>query len=116
MRKRKSLSKSLAFMLCLGFVANGLVAAAEAETSAHPLLQDGKKSLYQRVLTTPGCQLAPSAGDVKGVLQPAFSSFYVYEHATTNGNSWIKSDLTAMGKQSDGCRNPVLLIGRCSSP
>lgn len=98
MRMRKSPSKSLAIMLCLGFATYGSVSATETETSAHPLLQEGKKSLYQRALTTPGCQLAPSAGDAKGVLQPAFSSFYVYEHATTKGNSWVKVGPDSYGK------------------
>ncbi len=69
----------------------GAGAAAAETTSEHrPLLQEGKKSLYQRVLTTPGCELVAEAGQTSGVLQPAFSSFYVYEQVNAKGAGWVK--------------------------
>lgn len=46
-----------------------------------PLIQEGKKTLFQRVLTTPGCTLSGSAGGAPGTAQPTFSRFYVYERA-----------------------------------
>jgi len=55
----RSLRGAAVLMLLLG----GAGAAAAETTSEHrPLLQEGKKSLYQRVLTTPGCELVAEAG------------------------------------------------------
>ncbi|WP_130834842.1 vWA domain-containing protein [[Erwinia] mediterraneensis] len=63
-----------------------------------PLLQEGKKTLFQRVLTTPGCKLGAMAGDDKGEIQPAFSSFYVYQKAEVNGQSWVRVGPDSYGK------------------
>jgi hypothetical protein len=84
----------LALPLCGSLLANQLF-AAEAEK---PLLQEGKKTLFQRVLTTPGCKLGSTAGDEKGALQPAFSSFYVYQKSDVNGQSWVKVGPDSYGK------------------
>ena len=87
MATTRSLRCSAALLLLLG----GTGAVVAETTSEHrPLLQEGKKSLYQRVLTTPGCELVAEAGQASGVLQPAFSSFYVYEHVNAKGAGWIK--------------------------
>ncbi|MGL5225725.1 MAG: vWA domain-containing protein [Aeromonas sp.] len=74
------------------------VMSAPAASLSRPLLQEGKKSLYQRVLTTPGCELVPEAGQTGGVLQPAFSSFYVYEQANSKGAGWVKVGPDSYGK------------------
>ncbi|MDZ5602469.1 vWA domain-containing protein [Pseudomonas sp. RP23018S] len=63
-----------------------------------PLLQDGKKTLFQRVLTTPGCQLSPSAGGAAGAQQPAFSRFYVYERSQAANAEWLKVGPDSFGK------------------
>jgi hypothetical protein len=47
---------------------SGLLCAAALSLPAHaadtkPLLQEGKHTLFQRVLTYPGCQLAAKAGE-----------------------------------------------------
>ncbi|MTH46254.1 vWA domain-containing protein [Intestinirhabdus alba] len=76
----------LALTLC-GLLLGGHALAADGD---RPLLQEGKKTLYQRVLTTPGCRLGKTAGDDRGVLQPAFSSLYVYQTAEVNGERWIE--------------------------
>ncbi|MCA1178733.1 MULTISPECIES: vWA domain-containing protein [unclassified Pantoea] len=75
-----------------------LASQALAAEGDKPLLQEGKKTLFQRVLTTPGCQLGTEAGDDKGPLQPAFSSFYVYQKADVNGKSWVKVGPDSYGK------------------
>lgn len=84
----------LALPLC-GLLLTSQLLAAEGDK---PLLQEGKKTLFQRVLTTPGCKLGTAAGDDKGQLQPAFSSFYVYEKADVNGQSWVKVGPDSYGK------------------
>jgi serine/threonine-protein kinase PpkA len=43
-----------------------------------PLLMEGKKTLYQRVLTTPSCVLKKDAGASTGKPVPAFTRYYVY--------------------------------------
>lgn len=78
-----------------GLLLTSQVLAAEGDK---PLLQEGKKTLFQRVLTTPGCKLGAEAGDDKGPLQPAFSSFYVYQKTDINGQSWVKVGPDSYGK------------------
>jgi len=83
-----------AFPLC-GLLLSAQTLAAEA---SKPLLQEGKKTLFQRVLTTPGCTMGSAAGDVKGALQPAFSSFYVYQKTNVNGQDWVEVGPDSYGK------------------
>ncbi|WP_439243069.1 vWA domain-containing protein [Lonepinella sp. BR2474] len=62
-----------------------------------PLLQEGKKSLPQRVLSTPSCKLADKAGG-SGKAVPAFSRYYVYERQQVAGSEWIKVGADESGK------------------
>lgn len=43
-----------------------------------PLKMEGKSTLYQRVLTTPSCELRASPQAAAGTRVPAFSRYYVY--------------------------------------
>lgn len=64
-----------------GLSMTSLVSAASADYPApkEPLLMEGKSTLYQRVLTTPSCQLyADPKQPTNGKSLPAFSQFYVY--------------------------------------
>ncbi|NWC93373.1 MULTISPECIES: vWA domain-containing protein [unclassified Pseudomonas] len=63
-----------------------------------PLIQEGKKTLFQRVLTTPGCKLSPAAGGAPGATQPTFSRFYVYERAQAANAEWLKVGPDSYGK------------------
>jgi len=83
-----------ALPLC-GLLLSAQALAAEANK---PLLQEGKKTLFQRVLTTPGCKLSSTAGDDNGALQPAFSSFYVYQKANIKGQDWVEVGPDSYGK------------------
>jgi serine/threonine-protein kinase PpkA len=75
-----------------------LCAAPLAHADDKPLLQAGKKSLYQRVLTTPSCKLSPAAGGASGAVQPTFSRFYVYEQAQAGADTWLKVGPDSYGK------------------
>ncbi|HFT7219227.1 MULTISPECIES: vWA domain-containing protein [Klebsiella] len=86
---------SLLALPLFGLLLSGHVFATDGDK---PLLQEGKKTLYQRVLTTPGCKLGTAAGDDKGQLQPAFSSLYVYQKEDANGQSWLKVGPDSFGK------------------
>jgi len=63
-----------------------------------PLLQDGKKTLFQRVLTTPDCKLSNAAGAAPGAAQPAFSRFYVYERSAVDSREWLRVGPDTQGK------------------
>ncbi|KQB55369.1 serine/threonine protein kinase [Pseudomonas endophytica] len=76
--------------LCMG--------SAAAHADDKPLIQEGKKTLFQRVLTTPGCKLSTAAGGDAGVAQPTFSRFYVYERAQVANAQWLKVGPDSYGK------------------
>lgn len=68
---------SLLTLLCLGC---GLVFSA-ADTTAAPLLQTGKKTLFQRVVSHPGARLQAEPAEDAKTIQAAvtpFSVFYVF--------------------------------------
>ncbi|MCG3463850.1 VWA domain-containing protein [Xenorhabdus bovienii] len=71
-----------------GFAALALMASAGALAAQKPLLQEGKQTLYQRVLTYPGCELSAKVGE-KGKVQPAFSRFYVYQRQKQGNEEWL---------------------------
>lgn len=87
----KSLSVVAASIL-LGTLSTVLSFQAQAQTQApaKPLLQAGKKSLHQRVLTTPDCALFEKIGEANGQSVPAFSRYYVYERTDNGGLPWIR--------------------------
>lgn len=68
------------FMLLLLFIASFCLAAGEA--SAAPLLQPGKKTLYQRVVSHPEAKLYASPDEKSEVVNRGLKPFtvlYVYE-------------------------------------
>lgn len=76
----------------------GLVTASQYAIAATPLLQEGKKTLYQRVLTTPNCQLVSKAGDNAGKKVPTFSRYYVYARKNMNNAEWLQVGTNTTGK------------------
>lgn len=62
-----------------------------------PLKQDGKKTLYQRVLSTPECMLSSEIG-AEGQPIPTFSRYYVYARESFQGNNWLKVGPDTQGK------------------
>jgi hypothetical protein len=90
------------FAAALAFALLPVFAAAPAlAVDRAPLLLEGKKTLYQRVLTRPGATLKREPGDGPGARQPALTRFYVYGRKTANGAEWLEVGLTAKGK-TDG--------------
>ncbi|GAB3129163.1 vWA domain-containing protein [Novispirillum itersonii] len=74
---------------------------SSAEAARAPLLMEGKKTLYQRVLTRPGAQLVKDPAGTAGKPQPALTRLYVYGRVQKNGADWLEVGLTAKG-QTDG--------------
>jgi serine/threonine-protein kinase PpkA len=63
-----------------------------------PLLMEGKKTLYQRVLTRPGAALSPKPGAPAGKPIEPFTAFFVYERANEGGAEWLLVGGGADGK------------------
>lgn len=78
-------------------VALALVAGGALAQQKRPLLLDGKKTLYQRVLTRPGAVLAPQPGETAGTALPALSQYYVYERRPLAGKTWLAVGATSRG-------------------
>jgi serine/threonine-protein kinase PpkA len=73
-------------------------APAFAQGARTPLLIEGKKTLYQRVLTRPGATLAPKPGAPGGKPIEPFTLFYVYERSSDAGAGWLLVGAGADGK------------------
>lgn len=96
------------FLLCL--LCGTLILASNTE--AAPLLQEGKRTLYQRVISHPTAQLYAQASDQSQVVDKSlrpFTPLYVYERGqgwlnvgkgTNKADGWIKADLTTPWNQS----------------
>lgn len=69
-----------------------------------PLLIDGSKSLYRRVLTTPDCELKDAAAANGGTKIPAFSRYYIYEE---------NSNAVRVGPDTTGKNNKKWLDKSC---
>ncbi|WP_392552556.1 vWA domain-containing protein [Orbus wheelerorum] len=66
--------------------------------AAEPLKQEGKTTLYQRVLSTPSCELMAKTSDLKGRQIPAFSRYYVYERKIDKNKEWLSVGPDSYGK------------------
>jgi len=91
---------ALALLSAVSVLSAALPSVTSAETRA-PLVQDGKTTLYQRVLTRPGAKLVPDPGDSGGGAVPALSQFYVYERKPLGGTEWLEVGAGSRG-QSQG--------------
>lgn len=73
--------------------------AAEDRT---PLLQEGKKSLYQRIISHPGAQLAATPGGAATTAVASFTPFYVYARQQLDGQEWLEVSPSSNGKDIRG--------------
>ncbi len=65
-----------------------------------PLLIPGKHSLYQRVLSVPGAQLAREPGaQAQGELVP-FTALYVYSRREQGGTEWVEVGMDRYGSRA----------------
>jgi serine/threonine-protein kinase PpkA len=78
------------FSSLFGFALCGLFSSAVVLAADTPLIQPGKKTLVQRVLTTPSCKLMLKPGDQTGAAQEAFTRYYVYERKQVAGVDWLE--------------------------
>jgi serine/threonine-protein kinase PpkA len=66
----------------------------------HPLLMEGKHSLYQRVLSTPDAQLSAEPGGTPHTAIIPFTSFYVYARQQYQGVAWVEVGTDRHGTRS----------------
>ena len=78
-----------AYLFSTSLLVGVFLIAPGVQAQPKPLLQEGKKSLYQRVLTTPDCALHQQIGDADAKPIPAFSRYYIYDRTDSNGQSWV---------------------------
>ena len=106
-----------------------LSVAAQAQT--HPLLMEGKQSLYQRVIARPGATLSPTADGQHAQPVPGFTVFYVYtagprlqvgRSADGHIEGWIEAEKAIPWKHTmvaaftnPAGRQPVLFLGDAAS-
>lgn len=69
-----------------------LVLAAPAAQALEPLLQPGRETLYQRILTRPAAEIRaePAAGAAASEAPPAFSVLYVYAREGRGAEEWLQ--------------------------
>lgn len=99
------LNRRLSVWLLLAAVAMAAVPVfAESPTDRSPLLQEGKKTLFQRVLTRPGAMLTEQPGGDAGRPVDAFSRFYVYTETERDGQRWLEVGVDTKGTISGWLR------------
>lgn len=95
-----------AFLFALLLVTSGAVLAqpagqtlpVPAAAARVPLLMQGKKTLFQRVLTRPGAMMVKAPGEAGGTAVPALSQFYVYQRRAHAGEEWVEVGSGSRGK------------------
>lgn len=65
-----------------------------------PLLQPGKQTLHQRVLTRPGAELLAQPDADDGELIDAFTRYYVYGEHEQGGQRWLEVGMDTKGALS----------------
>jgi len=83
--------------------------AESAAANRAPLLMEGKKTLYQRVLSRPGAVVKREPGDGPGAQQPALTRFYVYDRKSVGGVSWLEVGLTSRGATEGWVREDAVV-------
>lgn len=76
----------------------GLAPAVVFAQARTPLLIEGKKTLFQRVLSRPGCILQTKPGASGGKLIEPLTAFFVYERLSDAGVAWLQVGAGVDGK------------------
>ncbi len=93
----------LAILVCLGVGGTPRVAASAAPDQFRiPLLQEGKRSLYQRVISHPGAMLSLRPGEPGARNIRSFTPFYVYSRDLVDGEEWLEVSPSSRGADQSG--------------
>jgi serine/threonine-protein kinase PpkA len=98
------------FALCqiLALLAAGMPAWA-ADAPSQPLLMEGKRTLFQRVIVRPGATIFPDSQETGGKPVPGFTVFYVYERRGTGDQAWVQVGAAADGRTQGWIRGAKLI-------
>ena len=77
-----------------------LATTAAVDGGDKPLLMEGKRSLYQRVLAIPDARLAAEPGGQGNATVVPFTSFYVYARREHGGTQWLEIGTDRHGTRS----------------
>ncbi len=77
------------------------MASPWVRAQATPLLIEGKKTLYQKILTRPGAALSTTAGGAPGKVLNPFAVYFVYQRVPVGGQTWLQVGASTMGR-TDG--------------
>lgn len=91
-------AKLAAVVLALALLMAAAATAGAQQPARAPLLLDGKKTLYQRVLTRPGAALTAQPGETGGKAVPPLSQYYVYDRKAAAGRDWIEVGAGSRGR------------------
>ncbi len=81
----------LAVLVFLLFAALGILPPAAAAAALRtPLLQEGKQTLYQRVISHPGAKTAAAPGEAATEALRSFTPLYVYGRRHLLGEDWLE--------------------------
>jgi len=69
----------------------------DAAAARQPLLVEGKRSLYQRVITHPDAQAYAGPMQAQGRPVKTFTPFYVYGRSRDNGEEWLEVSPSTQG-------------------
>lgn len=76
--------------------------ASAPDADRLPLLQEGKRSLYQRVISHPGAMLSRHPGESSTRSVRSFTPFYVYTRDLVNGEEWLEVSPSSRGANQSG--------------
>ena len=79
--------------ICCSMGVGSLCRAADANDAADirtPLLQEGKRTLYQRVISHPGARLADAPAGAGAEPLRGFTPLYVYGRQNVQGADWLE--------------------------
>ncbi|MGH8547379.1 MAG: vWA domain-containing protein [Methylococcales bacterium] len=77
-------------LLVFGWIILGLIGQTASAEPRKPLLMEGKKTLFERVLTRPGARVFEQPDGGQGVVKPAFTRYYVYSRKETGNGEWLE--------------------------
>lgn len=96
-----AVARHAAILVAMVTAVVALAGAAEAQQPSggprSPLLLEGKKTLFQRVLTRPEARPFDKPAGTAGAVLPPMTALYVYARQTTGGAEWLE-----VGGSSDG--------------
>lgn len=94
----RNLFLGLTVLAALLAVGQTSIAFAAKKDGAKPLLIEGKKTLYQRVLAKPGAKLSSVPGKRASKQVVPFTAFYVYSRVDLKGKTWVQVGYDSHGK------------------